>query len=80
MRILQWLCDETHECRVGTFCGGVGDDQRASILEKLVQIAGVDVRYVINKVATNLSGVYCRIILYAPYIQDADKSFIFVRC
>lgn len=48
MRILQWLCDETHECRVGTFCGGVGDDQRASILEKLVQIAGVDVRYTVH--------------------------------
>lgn len=47
MRILQWLCDETHEYQIGTFCGSVGNDQRASILEKLVQIAGVDVRFVI---------------------------------
>lgn len=47
LRILQWLCDETHESQIGTFYGGVGSDQQGSILEKLVRITGVDVRFVI---------------------------------
>ncbi|XP_014487119.1 PREDICTED: adenosine kinase-like isoform X1 [Dinoponera quadriceps] len=48
MRILQWLCDETHECHIGTFCGAVGTDQRGSVLEKLVRLSGVDVRYAMH--------------------------------
>lgn len=47
LRILQWLCDETHESQIGIFYGGVGSDQQGSILEKLVRITGVDVRFVI---------------------------------
>jgi len=44
LRILQWLCDETHESQISVFYGGLGNDQRGSILEKLVRLAGVDVR------------------------------------
>lgn len=44
VRILQWLCDETHESQISIFCGGLGNDQRGSILEKLVRLAGVDAR------------------------------------
>ncbi|EZA60860.1 hypothetical protein DMN91_008028 [Ooceraea biroi] len=48
MRILQWLCDDTHESQIGIFHGGLGNDQNGSILEKLVRISGVDVRYAIH--------------------------------
>ncbi|XP_029174849.1 adenosine kinase-like [Nylanderia fulva] len=48
LRILQWLCDETHESQIGTFYGGIGNDQKGSILEKLVRITGVDVRYAVH--------------------------------
>ncbi|KAL6425938.1 hypothetical protein ACFW04_008919 [Cataglyphis niger] len=48
LRILQWLCDETHESQIGTFYGGIGSDQQGSILEKLVRITGVDVRYAVH--------------------------------
>ncbi|XP_020300821.1 adenosine kinase-like [Pseudomyrmex gracilis] len=48
MRILQWLCDDSHESQVTSFYGGLGNDQKGSILEKLVRIAGVDVRYAIH--------------------------------
>ncbi|XP_011861477.1 PREDICTED: adenosine kinase isoform X2 [Vollenhovia emeryi] len=42
VRILQWLydetrellCDETHESQISVFCGGLGNDQRGSSLEK----------------------------------------------
>lgn len=44
LRILQWLCDETHESQINIFCGSLGNDQRGSILEKLVRLAGVDAR------------------------------------
>lgn len=47
MRILQWLCNETHGFQIGTFYGGLGNDHKGSILEKLVRLAGVDVKYVI---------------------------------
>lgn len=46
MRILQWLCDSTNESHIGTFYGGAGNDQNGAVLEKLVRIAGVDVRFV----------------------------------
>lgn len=46
MRILQWLCDDSHESQITSFYGGLGNDQKGSILEKLVRIAGVDVRFV----------------------------------
>ncbi|KYM92384.1 Adenosine kinase [Atta colombica] len=48
MRIMQWLCDETHESQISIFCGSLGNDQRGSILEKLVRLARVDTRYVIH--------------------------------
>lgn len=48
MRILQWLCDDTHECHIGTFCGGIGSDQRGSVLEKLVRLSGVDLKFVLK--------------------------------
>ncbi|XP_018339253.1 PREDICTED: adenosine kinase-like isoform X2 [Trachymyrmex septentrionalis] len=47
-RILQWLCDETHESQISIFCGCLGNDQRGSILEKLVRLAGVDARYAVH--------------------------------
>ncbi|XP_012219629.1 uncharacterized protein [Linepithema humile] len=48
MRILQWLCDETREFQVGTFYGGLGNDHKGSVLEKLVRLAGVDVKYAVH--------------------------------
>ncbi|EGI63114.1 PREDICTED: adenosine kinase [Acromyrmex echinatior] len=48
LRILQWLCDETHESQISIFYGSLGNDQRGSILEKLVRLAGVDARYTIH--------------------------------
>ncbi|XP_011638464.1 adenosine kinase-like [Pogonomyrmex barbatus] len=48
LRILQWLCDETYESQISIFCGSLGNDQRGTILEKLVRLAGVDVRYTVH--------------------------------
>jgi len=46
IRILQWLCDDSHKSPIGTFHGGLGNDHNGSILEKLVRISGVDTRFV----------------------------------
>lgn len=47
MRILQWLYDETNKSKITTFYGGLGNDSKGKVLEKLVRSAGVDVKYVI---------------------------------
>lgn len=46
MRVLQWLCDETHQNQYTIYCGGLGNDSGGKMLEILVRSAGVDVRFV----------------------------------
>ncbi|XP_012242193.1 adenosine kinase [Bombus impatiens] len=48
MRVLQWLCDETHQNQYTIYCGGLGNDSGGKMLEILVRSAGVDVRYAIH--------------------------------
>ncbi|XP_011501475.1 PREDICTED: adenosine kinase [Ceratosolen solmsi marchali] len=48
MRILQKLCGDLNSSKMCVYYGGLGDDSRGKTLEKLVQAANIDARYVIH--------------------------------
>jgi len=89
MRIMQWLCDETHESQISIFCGSLGNDQRSSILEKLIRLARVDTRLVIHirsiinftENITNLQSYTIIIVLLdTSYIRLCLLDYAFLLC
>ncbi|XP_066590352.1 uncharacterized protein [Prorops nasuta] len=50
LRVLQWLCDETHFSRFCIYCGGIGNDSNGTKLNELITASGIITRYAVQPI------------------------------